>query len=246
MAESKSKVDGCACSVCHVLQRSDWRVLGGEDLAILSSGVGVREYRAGETIYGMGESNRGIYCISGGAVGVRKIDAKGNSVLLRLGYPGDTLGYRSFLLGAEHKTAAEALGPTHLCHVPPKTVSQLLERNPSLGLQFLQRASAELEHAHDAIVQSVTLSNRQRFAHLLLVLARRHGRRQSNGARTIDLPLSRRDLASMIGTRHETLSRIIGRLEADGVASFSGRHVHVPRIDALVEELDPGLAGSSA
>ena len=77
--------------------------------------------------------------------------------------------------------------------------------------------------------------------HLLLVLARRHGRPRSDGSRIIDLPLSRRDLASMIGTRHETLSRIIGRLEADGVAMFSGRHVHVPRIDALMREVDPGL-----
>jgi DNA-binding Lrp family transcriptional regulator len=43
----------------------------------------------------------------------------------------------------------------------------------------------------------------------------------------MELPLSRRDLASMIGTRHETLSRIISRLEEDGVARFSGRTVHV-------------------
>ncbi|MDJ0950880.1 MAG: Crp/Fnr family transcriptional regulator [Alphaproteobacteria bacterium] len=242
MAKIKCQVDQCACSVCHVLQRSDWRVLAGDDLAILSSGVAMRHYRAGETIYWMGDANRGIHCVSSGLVGVRKIDAEGNSVLLRLGYPGDTLGYRSFLMGSEHKTSAETLEPTALCHVRPETVAQLLERNPSLGLQFLRRASDELEQAHHAIFQSVTLSNRQRFVHLLLVLARRHGRPRPDGSRTIRLPLSRGDLASMIGTRHETLSRIIGRLEADGVANFSGRLVHVPKLDALAEELEPGMA----
>lgn len=239
MGERDARLSECICSVCHVLQRSDWRVLASEDLSTLSSGVSPREYGAGETIYWMGQPNRGIYCISGGSVGVRRIDADGNSVLIHLGYPGDTLGYRSFLAQGEHKTSAEALGPTHVCHVRSETVSRLLERNPSLGLQFLRRASHELEHAHDAIVQSVTLSNRQRFAHLLLVLARRHGEPRPDGSRIIDLPLSRRDLASMIGTRHETLSRIIGRLEADGLASFSGRHVHVPEIDALARELRP-------
>ena len=242
MTEMKFRVDECACSACLVLQRSDWRVLECKDLSILSSGVTSRHYEAGETIFWMGEPNRGLYCISTGSVAVRKIDPEGNAVLLQLGYPGDTLGYRSYLAQGEHKTTAEALGPTRVCHVRHETVTRLLERNPGLGLQFLRRASEELEQAYDSIVQSVTLSNRQRFAHLLLVLARRHGRPRPDGSRTIVLPLSRRDLASMIGARHETLSRIIGRLEADGVANFSGRHVHVPEIDALIKELEPGLA----
>ncbi len=242
MTETRINLDRCDCSACVVLKRSDWRVLCGEDLAILTAGITSRRYESGETIFWMGEVNHGIYCVSSGAVAVRKIDTEGNAVLLQLGYPGDTLGYRSFLSEGEHKTTAEALGPTHICHVRPETISRLLERNPSLGLQFLKRASQELEQAHDAIVQNVTLSNRQRFAHLLLVLARRHGRPRPDGSRTIVLPLSRRDLASMIGARHETLSRIIGRLEADGVANFSGRHVHVPEIDALVKELAPELA----
>ncbi|MCG8649026.1 MAG: Crp/Fnr family transcriptional regulator [Pirellulales bacterium] len=243
MASDKQNIGKCDCSVCHVLQRSDWRVLKGEDLAILSSGVTQQEFGTGETIFWPGEPNRGIYCISGGTVALRRIDVDGNSVLLHLGYAGDTLGYRSYLLGGEHKTTAEALGPTHVCLVRPETVSRLLERNPSLGLQFLKHASDDLEHAHDSMVQNVTLSNRQRFAHLLLVLMQRHGRPLPDGSRTLELPLSRRDLASMIGTRHETLSRIIGRLEADGIAHFSGRCVQVPEIEALANELGPSLPG---
>jgi CRP/FNR family transcriptional regulator len=74
--------------------------------------------------------------------------------------------------------------------------------------------------------------------HLLLVLVRRHGRRLENGAQLIELPVSRRDLASMIGTRHETISRIISRLETDGIAYFSGRQVTVPNVETLAAETD--------
>jgi CRP/FNR family transcriptional regulator len=42
----------------------------------------------------------------------------------------------------------------------------------------------------------------------------------------------------MVGARHETISRIIGRLETDGVAHFSGRQVTIPSMEALTAEID--------
>ena len=69
----------------------------------------------------------------------------GNSVLLELAYPGDTIGYRSFLTGSEHKTSAEALGPSVVCHIDRATITALLAGNPALGLRFLKRSIGELE-----------------------------------------------------------------------------------------------------
>lgn len=242
MPERRASDSAVSCRLCHIRHISDWKVLRDDELDELSTGVIRREYASGETVYSIGDTNSGVYCISGGSVGVRKLDEQGNSVLLHLAYPGDTLGYRSFLLSGEHKTSAEALGPTVICHMDSRTISAILERNPELGLQFLRRAASEIDQAHTALMNSLTLCNRARFLHLLLFLIKRHGRLVEDGARFIELPLSRRDLASMIGTRHETVSRIIARLEAEGIARFSGRRVMVPRMDALVAELDSHLA----
>ncbi|MCC2113154.1 MAG: Crp/Fnr family transcriptional regulator [Hyphomicrobiales bacterium] len=229
------------CSICHILTRTEWSALPEAGLRTLSDAVVRREYGAGETVYAMGEKNRGIHCISGGMVGIRKLDEYGNSVLLGLAYPGHTLGYRSFLCDEDHKTSAEALGPTVICFIDAATVGRLLQLHPDLGRRFFRRATDDVEKAHDALIKNATLCNRARFIHVLLVLIKHHGEIDDDGARRIDLPLSRRDLASMIGTRHETLSRIIGRLESEGLAEFSGRHVHVPRIDALMRDLDQRL-----
>lgn len=242
MGEESVKQPSVSCRLCHIRHCSDWNVLTDTELDFLSTGVSRREYASGETVYSIGDRNTGIYCISGGSVGVRKIDEQGNSALLNLAYPGDTLGYRSYLLSGEHRTSAEALGPTVICFIDAATITELLDRNSSLGLQFLRHAAAEIDQAHTALINSFTLCNRARFLHLLLFLIKRHSRPVADGSRFIELPLSRRDIASMIGTRHETLSRIIGRLEAEGIASFSGRRVKVPRIDALVAELDSHLA----
>jgi CRP-like cAMP-binding protein len=229
---------GYACAVCHVGQRSDWFGLDEATGALLTRGRRRREYGSGEVVFAQGERNAGVYCVSGGTVGIRRLDSNGNSVLLELAYPGDTIGYRSFLTDSEHKTSAEVLGPSVVCHIDRATVSALLAANPAIGLRFLKRSIGELEHAHDAMFRQATLSNRHKLVHLLLVLVGRHGRRHDNGSRSLDLPVSRRDLASMIGTRHETLSRIIGRLETDGIAHFSGRQVTIPNVETLAAEID--------
>jgi CRP-like cAMP-binding protein len=238
MAQCCTKHENQACVVCHVGPRSVWHDLDATASALLAGGWRRREYGSGEVVFVQGEQNDGVHCVSGGTVGIRRLDGNGNSVLLELAYPGDTIGYRSFLTGSEHKTSAEALGPSVVCHINRAAITVLLASNPALGLRFLKRSIGELEHAHDMMFRQATLSNRHKLVHLLLVLVQRHGRRHSNGSQSIDLPVSRRDLASMVGTRHETISRIIGRLEIDGVAHFSGRQVTIPSVEALAGEID--------
>lgn len=234
---------GCRpnCFTCQLRERSEWSVLAEPEIALLARRQTSRIYGAGEAVYRMGDGCRGVYCVAAGVVGVRKSDAAGNSMLLHLAYPGDTLGYRAFLANEEHRTSAEALGSSTVCLIERSTLTRLLEMNPALGLRFLRRATTDLHRAEEQILQGATLSNRVRLVHLLLVLLERHGRSGPDGARSMELPLSRSDIASIIGTRHETVSRIVARLEAEGIASFSGRKVHVPRVEALVDELAPAL-----
>jgi CRP-like cAMP-binding protein len=238
MLHSCARFETQSCVVCHVWQRSDWHELDEAARNALGRARHRRDYRPGEIVFAQGADNDGVYCLSGGTVGIRRLDRNGNSVLLGLAYPGDVIGYRSFLTGGEHKTSAEALGPCVLCHVDRTTLTALLAGSPALGLRFLKRSIGETEHAHEMMFRQATLSNRHKLVHLLLVLVSRHGHREANGAQSIELPVSRRDLASMVGTRHETISRIIGRLESDGIAHFSGRQVTIPSMDALAAEID--------
>jgi CRP-like cAMP-binding protein len=238
MAHLYTKAGGHTCAVCHVGRLSDWHDLDEASRDLLERGRRRREYGSGEVVFAQGAQNQGVYCVSGGTVGIRRIDRNGNSVLLELAYPGDTIGYRSFLTDSEHKSSAEALGPSVVCHVDRATVTALLAANPALGLRFLKRSIGALDNAHDTMFRQATLSNRHKLVHLLLVLVGRHGHKLANGSQSVDLPVSRRDLASMVGIRHETISRIIGRLQCDGIAHFSGRQVTIPNVEALAAELD--------
>ena len=114
----------------------------------------------------------------------------------------------------------------------------MIDKNPTLGHRFLSRAIKDLEEAEDKFMESVTLSVRARFAHLLLILKDRYATDVEDGSISLELPLSRQDLAAMIGIRPETMSRTIRQFEDDGIAHFSGRTVHVPRVASLLDEFE--------
>jgi CRP/FNR family transcriptional regulator, polysaccharide utilization system transcription regulator len=226
------------CFTCQARARTEWCVLSQFDLQVIDKAKVSRDYLPGELIVLEGDSCTGIYCVESGMVGVRKSDANGSSILLYVLGPGETLGYRSLLADVPFQGDAEALEPSRVCHVDASAVRRLLESNPALGLRFLQRASRELNAADERTLQNATLSVRARFAHLLTVLMDRYGIENEDESIRLTLPLSRQDMASMIGTTPESMSRTIRKLEEDGVAQFSGRVVQVSERETLVHEFE--------
>jgi CRP/FNR family transcriptional regulator len=233
MAPPSDKANQDGCHTCTCRDQSSWQVLSEDDLERVNRARRTRRYEPGDTVFAQGEADRCVYCVKSGTIAERRLDSDGNSVLLGLNYASDLVGYRSFLSGGTHRTSAEAVSPATVCVIDAAAVGEAMERNPELTRELLRRSMAEVEQAQDTIFRSATLSNRDRLLQLLQELLRRHGTMAADGSCRIELPLSRRDLASMIGVRHETLSRIIGRLETEGMAQFSGRHVTVPNPRAL-------------
>jgi len=231
-----------SCFTCQARERTEWCVLSDRELKLIDDHRVTRDLFPGELVYSEGDECRGVYCIESGLVGIRKYDADGHSILLHLAEPGETLGYRCLLTGHEFLSSAETLEPTRVCYIDAPTVRTLLEHNPALGLRFLQRASNELEEAEEKIFQNVTLSVRARFAHLLMVLIDRSGTERSASPIEVKMPISRTDMASMIGTTPESISRTIRKMEDEGIVEFfgaNGRMLKVPDITVLADEFEP-------
>ena len=227
------------CFACQWRTRSEWCVLDDEDMTSLNESKSNSTYLAGQLVYHQGDTCSGIFCIVSGLVAIRKADEHGNTVLVRLCYPGETLGYRDFFADEAYTTSAEILEPTQLCFVDRKSVLSLLDRNPGLGLSFLRKVSSDLEAAEETILQSASHSVRVRFAHLLLTLKDRYATVREDGSMQMRLPLSRQDIADILGSRPETIARVINILEKEEVAFFSGRTVVIPDLDPLLDEIEP-------
>jgi CRP/FNR family transcriptional regulator len=226
------------CFTCQNRDRSEWCNLDPSDVKVLNERKLCLAYAPGQMLYEQGEACEGIFVIEQGTVAVRKADKFGNTVLLRLCHAGETVGYRDFLAGGSHTTSADALVNSTVCRIGRGEVRALLDRNPALGLRFVQRMAQDLETAEDAILQTSALPVRMRLAHLLLMLKDRYGTMGDDGVLKLELPLARQDIAAILGARPETIARTLHALENDGVARFSGRTVIIPDLDLLLDEVE--------
>ena len=174
----------------HYKQSPEWCELSDADLDRIDAASSCKEYDAGEILFQDGDDCLGVYFIHSGLVGVRKTSFEGESTLLRLAFPNDTLGYRPLLASQTHRAAAEALKPSVVCLISADVVMPMIRENPTLGLNFLHRATVELGLAEERFHNTVTLSLRARFAQLLLIMKDRCGSTEE-GKMLLDLPISR-------------------------------------------------------
>jgi len=216
----------------------EWCALSDVDLKTVEAAVICRSYEAGDVVFNENDPCKGVYFITTGLVGVRKAGLDGESTLIKVAYPNDTLGYRPLLAGEPHRATAEVLKSGLICFINAATVLPMIQRNPALGLNFLQRAARELGDAEERFHKTVTLSLRARFAHLLMLWKDKCGQSSANGKMVLDLPVSRGDLADMLGVRRESVSRVIHELEKEGVTHFKDRRVEIDNATTLLDEFE--------
>lgn len=215
------------CGKCAFYEQSVWQPVEPGSVSVLAHGFSRKELAPGQALYEQDDVNRGVFCVSSGLIALRTHHPDGSSTLLKLAYPGDVIGFRSFLQNDRHKTGAAALTPSRVCRVAHRDVNRVIRGNPSVLTRLAARCISELDECHDRIIASATVSNKQRLYDLLQRLMAAHGERIGDRM-FMHLPLSRSDLADLIGVRPETMSRLFQRLKNDGSLSVSGREILIP------------------
>jgi CRP/FNR family transcriptional regulator len=225
------------------LDRPEWQALTVAEREALNKVCRPRNYLSGEAIFHQNDECRGIYLIREGLVSVHKNGLDGNVVTLHLAREGDVLGYRPFLAGQDHLASAEVIRDCKTLFIPSQHVRRILLQNLDFGMALLRREAQELGEAEARFQEAVTQHLRYRLLHLLLSLNIHYGSGLPNGEVLLDLPISRQEMASMIGVRVETLSREIRHLTDDGLVKFSGHRAWLKDLPAIEDEI--GVSGAA-
>lgn len=226
------QIDEHPCARCVHFSQSVWRPVRPGAVSMLARAFVRREIAEGEVLFDQGSQNKGIFCVSRGLFAVRALHKNGASTLLRLAYPGDLVGFRSFMRNQRHQTEARALMASRVCTVASREAEKLIEGTPLVMSRLASRCIDEIDSGQDRFISTAISSNRQRLMQLLLRLVEVHGDRSSDQAQA-RLPLSRSDMADMLGVQPETMSRLFKRLQQDQLIFISGRMVTIPSVTAL-------------
>ncbi len=179
----------------------------------------------GKNLYHQGDRVGGAYSLATGMVALERVDEDGDLVILKLLHPGAFFPCANMLGGTLHESSARALTDITGCFVPADRLNTALQEDPSVGLALLKLSSAEIRENEDAIFRLCSTDLPDRVLSTLASLAAETGGRDANGDLSLTLPISWRDLAAMVGTGPEVISRLLRRLADAGRLSFHGRHV---------------------
>ncbi|HKJ00206.1 MAG TPA: Crp/Fnr family transcriptional regulator [bacterium] len=211
-------------------------MLGDEAQARVDRAKQTRRYAAGSAVFEAGEPTRGLYCMHRGVVAVRHSDSHGNSVLVQLTHPAQTLGAAECFAGQEIEASAETLTDSVICFVDGSVVDTLVARHPPLGLAFLERMARDLKQAHEAYLRRTALTVRQRLAHLVLTLLPYCARHEPGEHQVMELPMTQQILAELLGARRETIVRAFAALQSDGLLRYENGTVIVSALERLRAE----------
>ncbi len=195
----------------------------------------------GEVIVRRGERVPSLYAVAFGTVKTRLPRPLGSEVVLGLLGAGTTFGKTAVVLGAPSQVDVVALDDTMLVAIRASCVLALVERNLRFS-RNLARALAERNQALMAELESGKLRSAQRLAAYLDSIAEPAA---ETGLVAVRLAVSKTLLASRLGIKKETLSRLLREFASDGLIEVSGRTIAIRDVDAL-RQIAASAPGASA
>ncbi len=188
-------------------------------------------FARGDMIFFEGDLGRGFFVVVTGKVKVFKVSASGKEQIFHIFGEGETFGEVPVFYGAPFPASAEALTEVHVMFFPREAFVDLLEKNVSIALGMLAVLSKKLRDFARKIEDLSLKEVPARLAGYLLYLDK-----EQQGGGTVVLDISKGQLASLLGTSPETLSRIFTKMVTENVIAMDGRTITLLDMSGLAEQ----------
>lgn len=200
---SEGKCVNCLARSACVLS-----VLNGN--ALRKTGRIVHQFPCGadEAIFHQGAPALGAYILCQGRAKLFFRAQRGKILLLRFCTPGDLL---AGVASQEHAVSAVSVGPSVVSFIDKTRATTLIRQNPELGLEIGRRFAQDGQRLLQRMADLAYEGAEEKVTHVLLSLGEKHGVRDEDDLR-INLPLSTRDIAEMVGCSRQTISQALHNL----------------------------------
>ncbi len=221
----------CRCTQACVLQVPVFQQLTEDETRSLSSMVHSTIYKKGQFVFKEGDRSQSLYVLHRGLIKLSMVADTGKEHIVRFLFPGDFFGLSALLQEVRQYAHAEVIEEAKVCRIDRVDLQPLLESSPAMTYRFLLAMSQRVQQA-DGWAGAVTLFEVERRLARLLVHFRQIGLSTRDEVR---LPAAKKEIAAMIGTTPETLSRKLSQLEAQQLIAVNNRSIRILLPDKLDE-----------
>jgi CRP/FNR family cyclic AMP-dependent transcriptional regulator len=225
------------CVTCK-LRKDKWFCgLSSGVLKSFSDSSHLSTYPGGAVLFVEGQMPRGGLVLCSGKVKLSTTSRDGKVLILKMATPGEALGLSAVISGTPYELTAETVGPCQVNFIDRETLMKLLDKYGELGLHSAQALSREFQSAYRDIHELVLArSSAGKLARLLLSWG---GRREwESGASEVRIrsSLTHEEIAQMIGSSRETVTRLLSELKKKELIRLEGSILVIrnrPALEAL-------------
>ena len=201
-----------------------------DELAMIISD---QDFKKGAPIFAEGDDGVGFYILVSGQVKIYKLSIDGKEQILHIFGPGEPFAEAAIFTGRSFPAYADAMQDSRVFFIPRDSFVSLIKDNPSLAMNMLGALSLRLKK-FAGMIEALSLKEVPgRLASHLLLLNRQHDSDE------FPLNISKTQLASLLGTIPETLSRIFKKLAKAGYLEMEGSRIRIIDREGL-EDLASG------
>ena len=194
-----------------------------------------KHYSKGDVIFYDGDEGLGFYLVASGSVSVYKLSSEGKEQILHIVKEGETIGAVPVFSGRSFPANARAISKCRLFFFDRKKFAQLITGKPTLTMNILALLSMRLR---EFTIQVENLSLKEipgRLASYLLYLSQEQGNKD-----LIKLNISKIQLANLLGTGPESLSRALGNMKSKKLIEEKGANIRLTNRGQLEELAEKG------
>lgn len=185
-------------------------------------------YDRGRTIFSEGDDGVGFYVVISGQIKIYKLSMEGKEQILHIFGPGEPFAEAAVFAGSSYPAHAQAMERSRIFFFPRNSFAGLIKKNPSLAMNMLAELSRRLKKFSNMIEALSLKEVPGRLAAHLLYLSGQQG-----DASEVQLTIAKNQLAWLLGTIPETLSRILARLSKRGLITSQGTTITILDRDGL-------------
>jgi CRP/FNR family cyclic AMP-dependent transcriptional regulator len=185
-----------------------------EDLEQIADISIERMYKKNLIIFMEGDPGDAFYYIKSGKVKVFRTYEDGREHIIHIFGEGEVFGEATLFNNIPYPASASVYEDAVIGVIKNETLEKLLKRNSELALKIIKLLARKLVLCQNKIKDLTFNDVFSRTASQLLKLAKEHGRNEDGGI-VIEMQFSRQELADMVGTTRETISRVISKFKKE-------------------------------
>ena len=196
-----------------------------------------REWNKGSHVFLQDEPLENVYFINEGKIKIYRTDVNGKEQIVSILKSGEMFPHVGFFRKGGYPAFSEVLENAVLVVVPIESFEKVLIENPELCIKVFKVLGEKIVDLQERLESQILNNTYEQIIKLLVRLGREHGKTLDNGQVLLKGEFTNRDLANMIGTTRETVSRTLTKLKKDHLIETDSENNLIFDTDHLTEGL---------